>query len=224
MPRNDLRTEAIVLRRTKYGETDRILNLLTPLGMRSVVARGVRKERSKLAGGIEMFCLSDVVIHEGKGDLGTLTSAKMLTFYQNILRDLDRLELGSTILKQAARLADQVDTPDLFGLVKQDLEGLNSGLNPLLIESWHHLNFARLSGKDVNLLFDTTGAPLSPSQHYAWNAIDEALEPVAAGRIGASEIKLLRLMTVSSLRTVALVKDLDSLLPEVHHVAQRIAE
>ena len=224
MARNDLRTEAIVLRRTKYGETDRILNLLTPLGLKSVIARGVRKEKSKLAGGIEMFCLSDVVIHEGKGDLGTLTSAKMLAFYQNIMKDLDRLELASTILKQAARLADQIDTPDLFNLVKQDFEGLEHGFSPLLIESWHNLNFARLSGKDVNLLFDTTGAPLSPDQRYVWNALDEALEPVAAGEIGASEIKLLRLMLVSDLRTVALVKNLDPLLPTVHHVARRVAE
>lgn len=64
------RTKAVVLRRTNYGEADRILQLLTPDGRRSVMARGVRKEKSKLAGGIELFAVSDVVIGEGKGDLG----------------------------------------------------------------------------------------------------------------------------------------------------------
>ena len=59
----DLRTKAIVLRRTDYGEADRILQLLTPSGKRSVIARGVRKEKSKLAGGIELFSVSDVLIH-----------------------------------------------------------------------------------------------------------------------------------------------------------------
>lgn len=52
---NDLHTRAIVLRRTNYGETDRILNLLTPEGKKSVLAKGVRREKSKLAGGIELF-------------------------------------------------------------------------------------------------------------------------------------------------------------------------
>ena len=73
----DLRTEAIVLRRTDYGEADRILQLLTPEGKKSVVAKGVRREKSKLAGGIELFSVSEVVIHEGKGDLGILTGAKL---------------------------------------------------------------------------------------------------------------------------------------------------
>lgn len=42
---NDLHTRAIVLRRTNYGETDRILNLLTPEGKKSVLAKGVRREK-----------------------------------------------------------------------------------------------------------------------------------------------------------------------------------
>ena len=78
---SDLRTRAVVLRRTNYGESDRILNFLTPTGKVSALARGVRKEKSRLAGGIELFTVSDVVIHQGRGSLGTLTSAKMLNFY-----------------------------------------------------------------------------------------------------------------------------------------------
>ncbi len=42
---SDLRTRAIVLRRTNYGESDRILNLLTPEGKVAVLAKGVRKEK-----------------------------------------------------------------------------------------------------------------------------------------------------------------------------------
>ena len=54
-------TEAIVLRRTNYGEADRIIQFSTPLGHRSAMARGVRKSRSKLAGGVELLSLSQVV-------------------------------------------------------------------------------------------------------------------------------------------------------------------
>ena len=36
---SDIRTHAIVLRRTNYGESDRILNLLTPEGKMAVLAR-----------------------------------------------------------------------------------------------------------------------------------------------------------------------------------------
>ena len=79
------RMKAIVLRRTNYGEADRIVQLLTPLGRRAVMARGVRREKSKLAGGIELFAVCDVVIGKGKGELGVLTSARADQFFRHIL-------------------------------------------------------------------------------------------------------------------------------------------
>ena len=51
IPNRDLSTKAIVLKRTNYDEADRILNLLTPEGKMSALARSVRKEKSRLAGG-----------------------------------------------------------------------------------------------------------------------------------------------------------------------------
>ena len=77
------RVKAIVLRRTNYAEADRVLQLLTPKGRRSVIAKGVRRERSKLAGGIELFAICDVVIRSGRGDLGLLTSARLSAFYRH---------------------------------------------------------------------------------------------------------------------------------------------
>ena len=68
MPKNtqDIRTLGYVLRRTNYGEADRILNIITPEGKISAIAKGVRKEKSKLAGGIEMFSRIDLNIHKAK--------------------------------------------------------------------------------------------------------------------------------------------------------------
>ena len=79
------RVKAVVLRRTNFGEADRILDLLTPDGRLSVMARGVRKEKSKLAGGIELFAECDVVVGQGKGDLGVLVSARLVRFFGHIL-------------------------------------------------------------------------------------------------------------------------------------------
>ena len=55
---NQLVTDGIVLSRVNYGEADRIIKLLTPeAGKLSLMARGVRKPKSKLAGGIELFSI-----------------------------------------------------------------------------------------------------------------------------------------------------------------------
>jgi len=80
------KTLAIVLRRTDFGEADRIINLLTPSGKVSAMARGVRKPKSKLAGGIEFFALNEVVLIEGKSEMRTLSSARMREFFGEILK------------------------------------------------------------------------------------------------------------------------------------------
>ena len=58
---NNIVDEAIVLKRIEYGEADRILTVLTKNhGKISVIAKGVRKPKSKLAGGIEIFCVNSI--------------------------------------------------------------------------------------------------------------------------------------------------------------------
>ena len=213
----DLRTEAFVLRRTNYGEADRILSLLATNGKIDVIARGVRKERSKLAGGIELFCLSEVTIHQKSPDaLGILTSAKMLHFYQNILTDLSRLELASTVLKQTSKLAVHIDSPELFDLLSQIFGALDRAETPLpLVELYFRLNFARISGEPPNFHTDTTGAKLSPDQTYIWDQSDQSLRPHPSGPLSAPHIKLLRLILSAPLSTVASVKDLDNYLYDI---------
>ena len=82
---SDIKTKALVLRRTNYGEADRIVNFITPEGKISAIAKGVRKEKSKLAGGMELFSLIQINIHQGKNEMGVVTSAKMLKFYSALL-------------------------------------------------------------------------------------------------------------------------------------------
>lgn len=213
---NDLRTKAIVLRRTNYGEADRILQLLTPEGKMSVLAKGVRKERSKLAGGVEMFSVSEVVIHQGKGDLGILTGAKMLEFYKEILTDLDGLETASEVLKKAGKIIE--DAGEVFEIVWQALKALNENNNRLTILAWVYFNLARVAGEQVNFEIDADGEVLSPDENYSWDRIEKALRKSVHGKITASEIKLARVMLMSKLAVVLRIKGAN--IEEVLHIAK----
>ncbi|HEX2615498.1 MAG TPA: DNA repair protein RecO, partial [Nitrososphaera sp.] len=56
------RSDALVISRTNFGEADRILTFLTPNhGKVRGIAKGVRKPKSKLAGGIELFSVCDLL-------------------------------------------------------------------------------------------------------------------------------------------------------------------
>ena len=215
------RTRAIVLRRTNFGEADRILSLLTPEGRRSVMAKGVRKEKSKLAGGIELFAITDVVIGEGRGDLGILTSAQLVKFYRHILEDYDRLQFGYRAIKLVGAASDTVDEPEWFDLLAEVLAALDALTVPSeLIETWFLLRYSGLLGRELNLERDIDGLPLAAESNYRYDSSEEGLRPVQNGEITSDHIKLLRLIATRSLKVLVQIGGIGAILPECLRVAR----
>ncbi len=221
---SDIRTLAYVLRRTNYGEADRILNLITPNGKMSAIAKGVRKEKSKLAGGIEMFSLVELVIHTGKSEMGTITSAKMLKFYDKILKDYSKVELAATILKKVSIASENSGSSNYFEIVDECMAALNSGVNTALIESWFLLNMVKESGEDINLYRSIDGEKLSPEKKYVFDTLDSSFCEKENGDYGANEIKVLRLMVTNKLSTVSKIKDYEQYLPSIVKFARIVAK
>lgn len=224
------RTKAIILRRTNYGEADRILQLLTPDGRRSVMARGVRKEKSKLAGGIELFAVSDIVIGEGRGELGILTSAKLVTFYRHILEDYDRLRFGYDAVALVARASETVDEPEWFDLLQEVLAALDVKTVPLpLITAWFFLHYSALLGYELNTARDVDGAVLVEDGAYYYDISEKGLRRQQQSGNGGRDVltgdhvKLLRLLATRSLKVLVQVGGIAALLQPVALVAEQHA-
>lgn len=219
MPK-DLKTHAYVLRRTNYGEADRIINLITPVGKISAMAKGVRKPKSKLAGGIEMFSLINVNLHFGKSEMAVLTGAKMEKFYGEILKDLDRMELASEILKKVSKASDSVDSSEFFEIVDNCLFSLNAGFDMNLVEAWFNLNLARVMGEEINLYFDADGDKLNADLKYSWNNFDKVFCVDENGEVDANAIKILRLLVSSKLDVIFRIKDVSNYLPIILEISK----
>ena len=209
---NDIRTQAIVLRRTNYGESDRILNLITPEGKISALARGVRKEKSRLAGSIELFSVSDITVHQGRSQLSTLTGARVLRFYHNIISDLSSLELASECLRQIEKTAEQTDNPEYFSIIDQTLCGLNQKYSIELVRFWFEMQLLQAVGEEINLTCDVDGEELQPDYNYFWDAAEKALRAHPRGNISASNIKLARVCLNSKLSSVVRIQNTEPAL------------
>lgn len=208
------RTRAIVLRRTNYGEADRIIQILTPDGRRSVIARGVRKEKSRLAGGIELFALSDVVIAKGRGDLDILTSARLVQFYRHILEDYDRMQFAYEVLKHVARVSDSVDEPEWFDVLSEVLQALDSLKIDLdLIKLWFYIRYSMLVGYELSLRYDNDGQVLLPENKYQYDISEKSFRVSRNGDIHADHIKFLRLVASKSIKTVGQVGGVSEVVP-----------
>lgn len=202
----DLRTLGFVLKRTNYGEADRIISIITPKGKISAIARGVRKNKSKLAGGIEPFSKIDFNIHSGKSDLAVVTGAKMLKYYGEILKDFDRMELAGKILKAVNKYSENSDNPTFFDIVEQCLEGLDDKMDTRLVDGWFYLNLRKAMGEELNIYRDSNGARLEESKKYTWDNLGEEFVEKANGDYGVNEIKLLRVLSTMKLKMIAKIR------------------
>ncbi len=218
------RSRAIVLRRTNFGEADRILDLLTPEGRVSVIARGVRREKSKLAGGIELFAISDVVVGEGKGDLGILTSARLVHFYRHILEDYDRMQFAYESLAQVTKASANLDESEWYDIMAEVFAGLDVTSVPItLVQTWFYIRVAQLLGDELNLVRDYKGDKLSPDKKYRYDSQEKGLVEDANGNLSSDHIKILRLVAVKSLNVILQVGGMGEYLGDCLFVARQHA-
>lgn len=191
---NSISTQAVILRRTDYGEADRILTLLTPdHGKLSLMAKGVRRIKSKLAGGIELFSVSDISYIRGRGEIGTLVSTRLLKHYGNIVADVNRTMLGYDLIKQLHKATEDEPEEDYFGLIEQAFAALDDPTIDLqLIRLWFMMQLLRLDGHTPNLQTDISGAKLSADQTYTFSFDDMAFAARPDSQFIADHIKFLR--------------------------------
>src|SRR5215203_4435535 len=105
-----LKTEAVVLRSMRYGEADRILHLYTPhRGRVGAIAKGVRRARSRFGGRLEPFFRLDLILHEGRGELLTVTSASTADGYPRLRASGPALNAGARACDAVLRLLDSAE-------------------------------------------------------------------------------------------------------------------
>ncbi len=189
-------TKGIVLARTNFGEADRILTMLTPdQGKRRLMAKGVRKERSKLAGGIELFSVSHITYIPGRRDIDTLISTRLVKHYAHIVEDVHRTMLGYELLKRLNRATEDATGDEYFYLLVHALVALDDKkLNAGLINAWFNSQLLKLAGHQPNLKTDDLGAKLQAHRSYSLDVEHMVFSLAEQGNYNDKHIKLLRLL------------------------------
>jgi DNA repair protein RecO (recombination protein O) len=130
-------TEAIIIKKIKLGEADRILTLYTPhLGKIRAVAKGVRRPRSKLAGHLELLTHSQVSLARGR-NLDTIIGSQTINSFLPLKSDLKLIAYAL----YATELIDQFTADHIE----------NHPLFQLLLETMHHL--CQAGDNDITLRY-----------------------------------------------------------------------
>lgn len=122
------KTEAVVLRSIRFGEADRVLHLYTAArGRIGAIAKGSRKPRSRFGGRLEPFFRLEMVLHEGRGDLSTVTGVHTVNAYASLRASGPALGAAARGCDAVLRLLDSSEpNPAAYNLLCRYLSLLDS--------------------------------------------------------------------------------------------------
>ena len=145
------KTEALVLKSIKFGDTSKIATLYSKnYGKIKVIAKGIRKPKSKLAGALQTFSHIQIVFYKKQtAEIYLLSQSEILHSYQALTKDLNRYVFASAAMELLDRLiTGEEPHPEIFDLALETLSCMESSPQKSLEKSfWSYaLKLADLLG------------------------------------------------------------------------------
>lgn len=171
------RTEAIVLRRFDLGEADRILTVATPrLGKLRVLAKGVRRPSSRMAGHLEPLTRSTLLLAVGR-DLDLVTQAQTAAAHRRVREDLWRTAHAYCVVEVFDQLApDRQENVGLYDLLAEALARIDAEAEPFVAVRAFEMGALAASGYRPELYHCIVC-------RRELEAVVNALSPVAGGAL-----------------------------------------
>lgn len=199
-----------MIRRSDVGEADRMLTLLTPQGKRRVVAKGVRKTTSRLAGHIELFTHATMLLAVGRSR-DIITQSSILESFDALRGDLERISAAYYAAELIDRMTeDEDENRRAFELLVGALRALDAGAGADLVLRHYELHLLDSLGYRPQLHQCAVCQELltEETRHYstaAGGALCQRCAPMdsAAQRMSLAAFKLLRYLQAQPMEAVA---------------------
>ncbi len=204
------RSEAIILRRSDFGEADRLLTLFTrDFGKIRAIAKGARKPQSRKTGHVELFMRTHCLFAQGRS-LPLVTQVQMVEAYQALRQDLVRTTYAAYIVELLDRFtADEDRNLSLYDLLASALDWIaNTDVLPLAAR-FYELRLLALTGYQPQLFQCVgSGQPIEEERQFFSAELGGLLSPGQRGKdrkareISAAGVKVLRYLQTRSWDTV----------------------
>lgn len=208
-------TNAVVLRRINYQEADRIVTFLTSdQGKITGMAKGVRKPKSKLAGGIELFGVSQITFIPGKSDINTLISTRLINNFGNIVKDFKRTQFGYEVLKLVNKSLEIEGDEEVYKLLLSTLESLNNlDISLSLTKFWFSLRFLDLMGHSPNI-------EVEEAENYIFDSSKMMFVVSPDGVYDKNDVKVLRLALLNDPDKLTKIVGIDKMAEKLVNITQ----
>ena len=225
----EYQTEAIIIKKTKLGEADRILTFYTPhAGKIQGVAKGVRKPKSKMAGHLELLTYSQINLTRGR-NLDTVTGAQTINGFLPLKNDLNLISYGLYLSELTCQFTpEEQENPEIFDLLLKTLEQLCETHNKDIVLRFFEMQLLNEAGYRPQLQQCVVcHQPLQPVTNY-FSAVGGGMVCPACApshsylyTLTVNAIKVLRLLQNGDFATAVKLKISPELSWELEEVNRR---
>jgi DNA repair protein RecO (recombination protein O) len=218
-------TKALIIRKIKLGEADRIITLFTPyLGKIRAVAKGVRRPKSRMSGHLELLTCSRIDLVHGR-NLDTVIGCETINGFLPLKTDLD---LSASAL-YITELTDQFTVENsenfsLFQLLLETLEKLQTEENREMLVHYFEMHLLSATGYRPELMHCVLcKKPLEPvANAFSMNSGGMLCDVCSTNRycfpVSVNTLKVLRLLQSDDYSTVRRIKLTSDIAEEVNTV------
>lgn len=144
--------EGFVVGTLKYGESSKILNILTKeKGIIGVIAKGALSEKSKLRVVSGNFTYAIFHIHYKKDKLSTLINADVIDYLMNIKTSIDKMGYLNYLTELTRNVYKQSEESKIYDIFISAVKKLENGFNAQIITNIVEIKYLDFLGISLNL-------------------------------------------------------------------------
>lgn len=136
----------IVVSETSYGETSKIISILTASGIVSAMAKGAKTLKSNLRAGTTKLTYADFQIIDKKDKLSVITSVDILDNFTSIKKDLNKISYATYLLELATQVTKQNSNKNIYELLIASLKKIDAGFDYRVITNIIELKYLEYLG------------------------------------------------------------------------------
>ena len=137
----------IIASDTNYGETSKILNVITKeKGLISMMAKGCKNLKSPLRSVSSKLTYGTFIIYYKENKISTLKEVSILDNFKNLKKDITSISYAAYMLELSEGVIKQNNNPHIFDLLIQSLKKINEGFDPLVIMNILELKYLEYLG------------------------------------------------------------------------------
>ena len=146
-----LEVEGFILSETPYGETSKIINVLTKeKGLIGIMAKGAKSMKSALRASTQVFTYGVFSIYFKENKLSTLTNVDIINPLKNIRSDLTKISYLTYISELTSQVIKQTNE-DVFDMFINIVLKMEDNLDPVILTNILELKYLPLLGVGLNL-------------------------------------------------------------------------